>query len=148
MKPNGKFLSALIVFTMLILFMTINDLVFDSDTNYRQLESWNYINDSEIILYNEYTNASLREELTKFNNQLQNGRPFDRRWNIYLHEFNLLEINNVDDEQVMKSEPIICTAASSGRTFLEVFVLLDTISAVFQQNRKSGVVYLYDLGLK
>lgn len=134
-------------------------VIFISFEKYQTLGYWtnvlrnDFIDVDTLIVKLQNDNSSLKFQKlldTRFSfncssgNVTYYGKRFDKKWNYYLHNLNLLDVQTDDDEKVFNSSPVIVTAISSNH-FRESFNLLKSISNVYQ-NKK--MVYVYDLGLR
>lgn len=82
--------------------------------------------------------------MNTFDKVSNHGIPFDIKWNVYLEEFDLLNVKNINSTAVLSSTPIIGTAVSTNH-FYEFGFLIRSLAAVHNNTK---MLYIYDLGMR
>lgn len=92
------------------------------------------------------TNYNLNTEFRfqMFNDTKKFGKGFDKKWNVYLNETNLLNVPIVDDETVLNSSPVITTGFNS-QCYGRAQGLFNSLRKLYNDTK---IVYVYDLGLR
>lgn len=130
-----------IIIVIFLFFENYQSLLYLKRIIFTNFDEDNFLQD--IIYYLNESDADTYVNLLQRNFSFGNGKNFDTKWNKYLFDLNLYQVNTLNDSDVLNTEPVIATAVSSNH-FRESLKMLHAISKVYQKK----IVYIYDLGLR